>query len=93
MIVIDSSPLNEVADALILADAVDAVVVALRLGHTGREQLLDLRQTLARRGITPVGFVVTTRRRAGRGYYGAAVEAETTTERVPAHMRLPTVQP
>ena len=92
VIVIDSSPLTEVADALILADAVDAVVVAVRLGHTGREQLLELRQTLARRGIAPVGFVVTTRRRAGRGYYGATVEAETTTERVPAHARLPTVE-
>jgi capsular exopolysaccharide synthesis family protein len=92
VVVIDSSPLNDVADALILADAVDAVVVAVRLGHTGREQLLELRQTLARRGITPVGFVVTTTRRAGRGYYGSTVEAETTNERIPSDARLPTAR-
>ena len=71
VIVIDSPPLTEVADALILADAVEAVVVAVRLGHTGRAQLIQLRRMLAQRGITPAGFVVTTRRRSRRGgYYG-----------------------
>lgn len=90
VVVIDSSPLNEVADALILADAVDAVVVAVRLGHTGRDQLLELRHTLARRGIAPVGFVVTTRRRAGRGYYAEA--SESAAGRVTAQAQLPTVQ-
>ena len=73
VIVIDSPPLTEVADALILADAVDAVVVAVRLGHTGRNQLIQLRRMLAQRGISPAGFVVTTRKRSrgsGGGYYG-----------------------
>jgi succinoglycan biosynthesis transport protein ExoP len=75
VIVIDSPPLTEVADALILADAVDAVVVAVRLGHTGRTQLIQLRRMLAQRGITPAGFVVTTRKRSrgSGGYYGRPV--------------------
>jgi capsular exopolysaccharide synthesis family protein len=71
VIVIDSPPMTEVADALILADAVEAVVVAVRIGHTGRPQLIQLRRMLAQRGISPAGFVVTTRRRSRRGgYYG-----------------------
>ena len=71
VIVIDSPPLTEVADALILADAVEAVVVAVRLGRTGRSQLVQLRRMLAQRGISPAGFVVTTRNRPRRGaYYG-----------------------
>lgn len=75
VIVIDSPPLTEVADALILADAVEAVVVAVRLGHTGRVPLIQLRRMLAQRGITPAGFVVTTRRRSRRGgYYGRPMD-------------------
>jgi Mrp family chromosome partitioning ATPase len=71
VIVIDSPPLTEVADALILADAADAVVVAVRIGHTGRNELIQLRRMLAQRGIIPAGFVVTTRRRSRRGGYYA----------------------
>lgn len=69
VIVIDSPPLTEVADALTLADSVDAVVVAVRLGRTRRDRLNELRRMLARRGVAPVGFVVTTRRRPRRGAY------------------------
>ena len=75
VIVIDSPPLTEVADALILADAVEAVVVAVRIGRTGRNQLVQLRRMLAQRGISPAGFVVTTRRRArSGGYYGRVAD-------------------
>lgn len=87
VIVIDSPPLTEVADALILADAVEAVVVAVRLGRTGRNQLVQLRRMLAQRGITPAGFVVTIRGRPRRGAYygygygGAAEKLETTSTR------------
>jgi len=69
VIVIDSPPLTEVADALTLADAVDAVVVAVRLGRTRRDRLNELRRMLARRSVSPAGFVVTTRRRPRRGAY------------------------
>lgn len=64
VIVIDSPPLPEVAEALELAAAVDAVLLAVRLGHTNRDRLNQLREMLARRGVSPVGLVVTTRRSA-----------------------------
>lgn len=70
VIVIDSPPVGEVADALTLADAVESVVVTVRLGHSRRDKLNDLRRMLAQRGVTPAGFVVTSRRRShGRGSY------------------------
>jgi len=82
VIIIDSPPLTEVADALILADAVEAVVVAVRLGKTGRNQLVQLRRMLAQRGISPAGFVVTTRRRPRRGaYYGYTATPRTSGSR------------
>jgi capsular exopolysaccharide synthesis family protein len=70
--IIDSPPITEVADALALADDADAVLVAVRLGHTRRDRLNELRRMLAQRAISPTGFVVTTRRRRRRGgyYYG-----------------------
>ena len=64
VIVIDSPPLPEVAEALELAAAVDAVLLAVRLGHTNRDRLNQLREMFARRAVSPVGFVVTTRRSA-----------------------------
>jgi non-specific protein-tyrosine kinase len=73
VIVIDSPPLTEVADALPLAEAAEAVLVAVRLGRTRRDRLTELRRVFARRGIAPLGFVVTLRRRSRRGgvYYGS----------------------
>ena len=65
VIVIDSPPLLEVAEALELAAAVDAAYwPAVRLSHTNRDRLNQLREMLARRGVSPVGLVVTTRRSA-----------------------------
>jgi capsular exopolysaccharide synthesis family protein len=69
VVVIDSPALTEVADALTLADAVDAVLIAVRLGHTRRDRLHELRRILAQRGIAPSGFVVTTRERSRRPRY------------------------
>jgi len=80
VVVIDSAPLTEVADALNLADQVDAVVVAVRLGRSRRDKLNELRRMLARRGVSPVGFVVTTKSRPRRGegyYYGRDAEKST----------------
>ena len=70
VIVVDSPPLTEVADALPLADVVDTVLVAVRLGRSRRDKLDELRRALAQRGVSPAGFVVTTRRRAKRKTYG-----------------------
>ncbi|HXH98467.1 MAG TPA: AAA family ATPase [Gaiellaceae bacterium] len=63
VIVIDSPPVPEVAEALGLASAAEAVIVAVRIGHTRRDKLNELRDLLARRGVTPLGFLVTSRER------------------------------
>jgi len=70
VVVFDSAPVVEVAEGLELAAAVEAVVVSVRLAHTQRESLELLREMLARRGIVPAGFVVTTRKSARSGAAG-----------------------
>jgi Mrp family chromosome partitioning ATPase len=67
VVVIDTPPLPEVAEAVAFADAAEAVVVCVRVGHTRRDKLADLRELLGRRGVTPLGFFVTSRRGPGRG--------------------------
>jgi polysaccharide biosynthesis transport protein len=63
VVVIDSPPVPEVAEALAMADAVEAVLISVRLGHTRRDRLELLRELLARRGVAPVGFIVSARTR------------------------------
>jgi Mrp family chromosome partitioning ATPase len=75
VVLIDSPALTEVSDALTLADAVEAVLIAVRLGHTRRDKLQELRRLLAQRGVAPLGFVVTTRERPRRYAYYGPVEA------------------
>jgi Mrp family chromosome partitioning ATPase len=73
VVVIDSPPLPEVAEAVALADACEAVIACVRIGHTRRDKLGELRELLARRGVTPLGFFVTSSRPArgqDRGYEG-----------------------
>jgi receptor protein-tyrosine kinase/non-specific protein-tyrosine kinase len=70
VIIIDSPPLTEVGDALPLADVADMVLVAVRLGRSRRDKLDELRRALAQRGVSPAGFVVTTRRRNRKPAYG-----------------------
>jgi receptor protein-tyrosine kinase len=85
VIIIDSPPLTEVADALPLADVVDTILVAVRLGRSRRDKLDELRRALAQRGVSPAGFVVTTRRRSRRPTYGyeyQSVDRQTTVEDV-----------
>jgi capsular exopolysaccharide synthesis family protein len=86
VVIFDSPPLTEVAEALELAATVDAVVVAVRLGHTRRDQLAELREMLVRRGVSPVGLVVTTRDSAapeGAYDYQAGVGAGALSEETP----------
>lgn len=66
VVVIDTPPLPEVAEVLDMAGVAEVVVVAVRLGRTRRDKLAELRELLARRGIAPAGFVVTTRDRVER---------------------------
>jgi Mrp family chromosome partitioning ATPase/capsular polysaccharide biosynthesis protein len=72
VVIIDSSPLVDVADALTLAARADAVLVAVRIGHTSRDKLNELRRILDRHNVPLTGLVVTRRERASRAdsYYG-----------------------
>src|SRR5262249_27789994 len=65
-VVLDSPPIPEVADAIEFAAAVDAVLICVRVGNTRRDKLTQLRELLAWRGITPVGFVLTSGSRVSR---------------------------
>jgi receptor protein-tyrosine kinase len=74
VVIIDTPPLPEVAEAVALADASEAVIVCVRIGHTRRDKLAELRELLGQRGVIPLGFFVTSRRGTGRrdkqGYQG-----------------------
>ena len=71
VIIIDSSPLTEVADPLIWASSADTILVAVRIGRSRRDKLDELRRTLVRRGVDLAGIVLTTSEQARtRPYYG-----------------------
>jgi len=80
VVVIDSPPVPEVAEALTIADVASTVLVCVRIGHTRRDRLHDLRELLGRRGVAPLGFVVTTRERsqASQSEYDYATEVAAT---------------
>jgi receptor protein-tyrosine kinase len=61
VIIVDSPPVTEFADAVALADAVDLVLIAVRLGHSRRDRFDDLLRFLGRHDIVPAGYVVTAR--------------------------------
>jgi capsular exopolysaccharide synthesis family protein len=63
VVVIDAPPIPEVAEALWLAAVAECVLLCVRIGHTRRDRLEQLRELLGRRGIAPLGFVMTTRER------------------------------
>jgi capsular exopolysaccharide synthesis family protein len=86
VVVIDSPPVPEVAEALTIADTVSTVLVCVRIGHTRRDKLNELRELLGRRGVSPLGFVVTTRERAGasQSEYDYATEITATPVHRPA---------
>lgn len=58
LVVIDSPPLIEYADALTIAGQVEAVLVAVRLRRSRRAKVAELQRIFAQRGIVPAGFVV-----------------------------------
>jgi succinoglycan biosynthesis transport protein ExoP len=86
IVVIDSPPLPEVAEALAMASAVEAVLISVRLGHTRREKLAQLRELLARRGVSPLGFVLTTRERSSRSGDGYDYDYSRDISTIPAEM-------
>lgn len=69
VVIIDSPPVGEAADALAFATAVDTVLVAARLGATQRARLDDLSQLFAQRHVTAAGVVLTTDRKQAPSHY------------------------
>lgn len=57
-VVVDSPPLNHVAETLAIARAVDDVLVVVRVGRTNTRELMDLAEMLEQQEIEPEGFVV-----------------------------------
>jgi capsular exopolysaccharide synthesis family protein len=64
IVVLDSPPITEAADGLVLAKAVDAVVLVVRYGRTRRDRLARARLLLEQLGVVPAGIVAVTRRHA-----------------------------
>ncbi|MEA2170430.1 MAG: tyrosine-protein kinase [Solirubrobacteraceae bacterium] len=67
-VIVDSPPLNHVAETLALAQAVDDVIVVVRIGRTNSRDLMELAEMLAQSNIQPAGFVVLGGH-ARQGYY------------------------
>jgi Mrp family chromosome partitioning ATPase len=87
VVVIASPPVPEVAEVVELAVAVDVTVIAARLRHTRRDKLIQLREMLLRRGVSPVGFVLTTRESSYQDqgdYYDHPTRTGPPDEEVPA---------
>jgi non-specific protein-tyrosine kinase len=57
-VIVDSPPLNHVAETLALARAVDDLLIVVRTGKTNFRDLTELSEMLAQQNITPAGFVV-----------------------------------
>lgn len=57
-VIVDSPPLNHVAETLALAQAVDDLLIVVRIGKTNFRDLTELSEMLAQQNITPAGFVV-----------------------------------
>lgn len=58
LVLVDTSPLGEVGDALRLLDSVDRVLIVAHLGVTRRSAFESMRDLLLRAGRTPEGFLV-----------------------------------
>lgn len=74
IVIIDSPPLNPVADAQVLMSnpLVDAAIIVARSGYTTRDQMHHTRTILDRQLVEPLGIVVTGMHLDTYGYgYGA----------------------
>lgn len=57
-VIVDSPPLNHVAETMAIARAVDHVLIVVRIGKSNLRDLDELAEMLAQQNITPGGFVV-----------------------------------
>jgi len=90
VIVIDAPPVPEVAEVLDIASAAEAVILCVRIGHTRRDRLGELRDLFARRGVTALGFIVTSRKRpdASVSEYEYATDMVGTPQRLETRTRI-----
>jgi len=72
MVVLDTSPILSVVDALELAPQVDGLLVCVRLSKTTREEAKAAREALGHLPGRPTGVVVTGYRPGDESYYGYA---------------------
>lgn len=72
MVILDTPPLNPVADAQVLLgnDAVHATIVVARINKTSRDDVRRARAILDRQVVEPIGIVVTGVRETGSYGYG-----------------------
>jgi capsular exopolysaccharide synthesis family protein len=78
MVIIDSAPLNPVADTqgLLVEHEIDGVVLVARLDGTTLEEAEQARSILDQRGIEPIGLVVTHVRDVAGANYGSRPPAD-----------------
>jgi capsular exopolysaccharide synthesis family protein len=76
MIVIDSPPIEHLADALILASLSDGVVLVARTGVTKPEQLKSAALSLEQTDTPVIGLVVYEPRQIDRTYYPAMAQRQ-----------------
>jgi Mrp family chromosome partitioning ATPase len=67
-VIVDSPPLNHVAETIALARMVDDVLIVVRMARSNTRDLTELAEMLAQQDITPAGFVVLGGH-ARQGYY------------------------
>jgi non-specific protein-tyrosine kinase len=70
VIVLDSPPVAVVSDAAVISSAVDATLVVVRAGRTGRDSLVHGVEALHRAGARIVGTVLNDTPRASTEVYG-----------------------
>ncbi|MER3457471.1 MAG: protein tyrosine kinase [Chloroflexota bacterium] len=69
MVILDSPPVLSVADATILANAADGVVLVADAGRTRREMARRAKESLERAGANLLGMVLNRMTRQTSGYY------------------------
>ena len=67
-VIVDSPPLNHVAETMTLAKMVDDVLLVARLGRSNMRDMEELAEMLAQQDIVPTGFVLLSGQ-ARPGYY------------------------
>ena len=88
-VVIDLPPINEVADALVVSQFVDGIVMVVRQNYAHRSQLSSAMRQLDHAGAKVLGFVMTASTSGSKGkykgkykkYYDTGSSDEKTTEK------------